>query len=190
MTTSLHRHTAEQAISTGRPVVVTDGREGHLVFAAALATPSLLAFTVRHTSGFVRVALTAADCMRLDLPPMHYRGDPAQRVTVDLRGPGTGISGADRARTIAALASPESTADDFTRPGHVVPVQTYAGEHPGVAETAVELARMSGLPPAAAYSTLISTDDPLRTAGGKELIRFAADHGLALVAVRPGTFPR
>jgi 3,4-dihydroxy 2-butanone 4-phosphate synthase/GTP cyclohydrolase II len=84
-----HADQAFAALAAGEPVVVADDREGHLVFAAALATPALLAFTVRHTSGFVRVAMTAEDCRRLDLPPMHYRGDPAQRVTVDRRGPGT-----------------------------------------------------------------------------------------------------
>jgi len=162
-------------------VILADGHEGHLVFAAASASPALLAFTVRYTCGFVRVAMTAEDCLRLDLPPTHYRGDPAQRVTVDLRGPGTGISSADRARTIAALAAPGSVAEDFSRPGHVVPVQADAG----LTEAAVELARRSGHPTAAAYSTLVSAENPLHMAGGDELNRFAAEHGLAIVRSEP-----
>jgi 3,4-dihydroxy 2-butanone 4-phosphate synthase/GTP cyclohydrolase II len=171
------------ALAAGEPVVVADDREGHLVFASAMATPALLAFTVRHTSGFVRVAMTAEDCRRLDLPPMYYRGDPAQRVTVDRRSPGTGISGADRARTIAALAAPGSVPGDFTRPGHVVPVQAYAGAASGIAEAAIELARRSGLSASAAYSTLVSAEDPSCTAGGSELRRFATEHGLVLVPI-------
>ncbi|MGW5715251.1 3,4-dihydroxy-2-butanone-4-phosphate synthase [Amycolatopsis sp. NPDC003865] len=171
------------ALAVGEPVVVADGREGHLVFAAALASPELLAFTVRHTAGFVRVALTVEDCLRLDLPPMHYRGDPAQRVTVDLRGPGTGISATDRARTIAALAAPHSSPADFTRPGHVVPVEAGTGGRGGVAETAIELVRRSGHPPAAGYSTLVSRIDPSRMAQGDELGEFAAEHGLAVIVV-------
>jgi 3,4-dihydroxy 2-butanone 4-phosphate synthase/GTP cyclohydrolase II len=187
MTThALSRAGAISALAAGEPVVVADDLEGHLVFAAALATPALLAFTVRHTSGFIRVAMTAEDCRRLDLPPMHYRGDPAQRVTVDLRGPGTGISGADRARTIAALAARESGPGDFTRPGHVVPVQAYAGARPGIAEAAIELVRRSGHPMAAAFCTLVSTDDPSHMARGEELERFAAEHGLVLGSLRLG----
>lgn len=172
---------AISALAAGELVVITDGGEGHLVFAAALATAESLAFTVRHTGGFVRVALTAEDCLRLDLPPMYFRGDPAQRVTVDLRGPGTGISAADRARTIAALAAPYSSPADFTRPGHVVPVQANAAVQTGTAETAIELVRRSGHPPAAVYSTLVSRIDPSRMARGDELAQFAAEHGLALV---------
>ncbi|WP_284742458.1 3,4-dihydroxy-2-butanone-4-phosphate synthase [Amycolatopsis sp. RTGN1] len=185
-----HADQAFTALAAGEPVIVADDREGHLVFAAALATPALLAFTVRHTSGFVRVAMTAEDCRRLDLPPMYYRGDPAQRVTVDRRGPGTGISGADRARTIAALAAPDSVADDFTRPGHVVPVQAYAGAIPGIAETAIELVRRSGRSASAVYSTLVSAEDPSRMASGSELRRFATEHGLVLVPTGPETRAR
>jgi len=176
---------AVAALATGRPVVVAGRHEGHLVFAASAATPALLAFAVRHTCGFIRVALTSETCLRLDLPPMHYRGDPAQRVTVDLRGPGTGISASDRARTIAALAAPDSVADDFSRPGHVVPVQAEAGDRATIAEAAVELVRATGLPAAAAFSTLVSLDDPTRVATGKELRHFAAEHGLVLVRQVP-----
>jgi len=172
---------AISALAAGEPIILADGHEGHLVFAAASASPALLAFTVRHTCGFLRVAMTPEDCRRLDLPPMHYRGDQAQRVTVDLRGPGTGISGADRARTIAALAAPGSVADDFSRPGHVVPVEAGAG----FTGAAVELANRSGHPPAAAYSTLVSAENPPYMARGDELNRFAAEHGLAIVRFEP-----
>ncbi|WP_246243520.1 3,4-dihydroxy-2-butanone-4-phosphate synthase [Amycolatopsis pithecellobii] len=101
---------AIDAIASRRPVVAV-GREGEgaLVFAAARATPELVAFTVRHTSGFLCVALPGPTCDRLHLPPMlggRDRFGPAYRVTVDACGTGTGISARDRALTIAASASP------------------------------------------------------------------------------------
>ncbi len=112
-TTDVRVRRAITAIAAGRPVVVTDdtarGEQGYVMLAAEAATPGLLAFTVRHTSGYVRVALPGAECDRLNLPPMcHRAGDgPAvgDRVAVDWCGVGTGISATDRARTIAALAA-------------------------------------------------------------------------------------
>ncbi|HEY0698247.1 MAG TPA: 3,4-dihydroxy-2-butanone-4-phosphate synthase, partial [Micromonospora sp.] len=101
--------TIEQAvadIAAGRAVVVVDDadreNEGDLIFAAELATPELLAFMVRYTSGYICAPLTEADCDRLDLPPMYHtnqdRRGTAYTVTVDARtGVSTGISAADRA---------------------------------------------------------------------------------------------
>ncbi|BBG03752.1 MULTISPECIES: 3,4-dihydroxy-2-butanone-4-phosphate synthase [Pseudonocardia] len=182
------------AIAAGEPVVVVDDAdredEGDLIFAAALATPSLVAFTVRHTSGFICVALPDDECDRLDLPPMHHRdGDrfrTAYRVTVDLAGTGTGISASSRAATIAALAAPSSVPRDFVRPGHVVPLRARPGgvlTRPGHTESAVDLARLAGLPPVGALCEIVSTERPGTMARGTELTRFAAEHGLALVSV-------
>src|SRR5690606_27416344 len=150
---------AVSQIAAGRPVVVVDDEdrenEGDLIFAAELATPALLAFLVRYTSGYVCVPMTAADCDRLDLPPMyHTNQDPrgtAYRVTVDARGVGgTGISATDRAHTVKLLADPTSRPTDFSRPGHVVPLLAKEGgvlRRPGHTEAAVDLARMAGLRP-------------------------------------------
>jgi len=187
-------HAAIAAIAAGRPVVVTDDpsreNEGDLIFAATHATPKLVAFTVRHTSGFVCVALSGEDCDRLALPPMHHRADDpfgtAYRVTVDLRSTGTGISATDRARTIAALAAPESAPDDFTRPGHVVPLMAREGgvlRRPGHTEAAVDLARLAGLPAAGALCEIVSSDRPGHMAGGGELARFAAEHDLVYLSI-------
>jgi 3,4-dihydroxy 2-butanone 4-phosphate synthase/GTP cyclohydrolase II len=172
-------------------VVVDDSRaHGSVTFAASLATPRLVAFTVRHTSGFVRTALTAEACDRLELPRMYHGRDDSvsgtYRVTVDLLGTGTGISGPDRARTIAALASPESSAADFSRPGHVVPVEVEAGgvlRRPWTAEAAVDLARLAGLPAAGAFCELVSEERAAELAHGEELARFAAEHELPLVSI-------
>lgn len=182
------------ALAAGEPVVVVDDadreNEGDLIFAAALATPELVAFTVRHTSGFVCVALPEETCDRLALPPMHHEnGDryrTAYRVTVDLRGTGTGISATSRAATIAALASPAAAAADFVRPGHVVPLRARPGgvlARPGHTEAAVDLARLAGLPPTGALCEIVSTDDPGGMARGAELERFAKEHDLVLISV-------
>jgi len=179
---------AVAAIAAGRPVVVRNDADGTgtLAFAAVSATVHLLAFTVRHTSGLVCVALTPEVCDRLRLPPMHY-ADPSQRVTVDLAHDiTTGISAHDRARTIAALGDQGAVATDFTRPGHVMPVQTDPDgllAFPGPAEAAVELTLLAGHGPAAAFSTIVGLDRATEMAQGPELDRFAAEHDLELVSV-------
>lgn len=179
---------AVAAVAAGRPVVLRDGARGtgDVVFAAASATAGLLAFTVRHTSGFVCVGLAPEVCDRLRLPPVHYT-DTSQRVAVDLaHGTSTGISAHDRARTIAALGDPNAVATDFTRPGHVVPVQTDPDgvlAVPGPAEAAVDLTVLAGRGPAAAFSTIVGLDRSTEVARGPELDRFAAEHDLELVSV-------
>lgn len=182
------------AIGEGRPVVVSDDvdreNEGDLVFAAQYATPELLAFTVRHTSGFVCVALPISGCERLALPPMardnQDRFSTAYRVTVDAVGTGTGISARDRALTILRLGTPSAEAADFVRPGHVVPLAACPGgvlERRGHTEAAVDLAEMAGCSPAGALCELVSRERPGAMARGAELERFAADHGLAHLTI-------
>src|SRR5512142_1619428 len=114
---------AIKAIAAGRPVIVIDDEdrenEGDLIFAAELATPELVAFMVRYTSGYICVPLTEGEADRLDLPPMFRvnqdRRGTAYTVTVDAReGVTTGISAVDRAHTIRLLADPSSTAADFS----------------------------------------------------------------------------
>jgi 3,4-dihydroxy 2-butanone 4-phosphate synthase/GTP cyclohydrolase II len=123
-------------IAAGRAVVVVDDadreNEGDLIFAAEKATSDLVAFMVRYTSGYICVPLTESDCDRLDLPPMYHtnqdRRGTAYTVSVDAReGTSTGISAHDRALTMRLLADPASTRDDFTRPGHLVPLRARAG---------------------------------------------------------------
>ena len=102
-------------LKAGRAVVVVDDEdrenEGDLIFAAEMATPELVSFMVRYTSGYICVGLAEEECDRLDLPPMHHTNSDSFRtaftVTVDAKeGITTGISAADRARTIAMLADP------------------------------------------------------------------------------------
>src|ERR671917_2521799 len=117
-------------VAAGRPVIVVDGEEreneGDLIFAAERATPELLAFMVRYTSGYICAPLTEDEADRLELPPMYHtnqdRRGTAYTVTVDAReGVSTRISAADRSHTIRLLASPSTSSADLARPGHIVP---------------------------------------------------------------------
>ena len=182
-------------IATGRPVVVVDDEdrenEGDLIFAAELATPEVVAFTVRFTSGYICVPVTEAEADRLDLPPMsRVNQDPrgtAYTVTVDAKDvETTGISAQDRARTIRLLADPQARPDDFSRPGHVVPLRSRDGGvlvRPGHTEAATDLAVMAGLRPAGVLCEIVSEREPLEMARLDELRLFADDHDLALISI-------
>ena len=182
-------------IKAGRPVVVVDDEdrenEGDLIFAAELATPELVAFMVRYTSGYICVPMEDDDCDRLDLPPMFHTNQDkrgtAYTVTVDAReGVSTGISATDRAHTIRLLASADTTPMDFTRPGHVVPLRARAGgvlRRTGHTEAAVDLARMAGLRPAGVLCEVVSQKDTGDMARLDELKAFAQEHGLSLISI-------
>jgi 3,4-dihydroxy 2-butanone 4-phosphate synthase / GTP cyclohydrolase II len=182
-------------VAAGRPVVVVDDEdrenEGDLIFAAQTATPELVSFMVRHTSGYICVGLTEGECDRLDLPPMHHTNSDSFRtaftVTVDAKaGITTGISAADRARTIAMLADPTTEPGDLVRPGHVLPLRAREGgvlRRPGHTEAAVDLARMAGLAPAGALCEIVSAEDDGEMARADELRAFADEHGLVLITI-------
>ncbi|GAA4814332.1 bifunctional 3,4-dihydroxy-2-butanone-4-phosphate synthase/GTP cyclohydrolase II [Tomitella cavernea] len=182
-------------IAAGKAVVVVDDEdrenEGDLIFAAEKATPELVAFMVRYTSGYLCVPLTGADCERLALPPMYTvnqdKHGTAYTVTVDAReGVTTGISAADRARTMRMLADGGSGAEDFTRPGHVVPLRAKEGgvlRRPGHTEAAVDLAALAGLRPAGAICEIVSQKDDGEMARADELRVFADEHELAMISI-------
>jgi 3,4-dihydroxy 2-butanone 4-phosphate synthase/GTP cyclohydrolase II len=190
---SIERAVAD--IKAGKAVVVVDDadreNEGDLIFAAELATPELLSFMVRYTSGYICVPLTEAECGRLDLPPMHHtNGDTfrtAFTVTVDAKqGVTTGISAHDRAHTIRLLADPAATARDFVRPGHVLPLRAREGgvlRRPGHTEAAVDLARLAGLTPAGVLCEIVSQKVEGEMARADELRVFAEDHDLTLITI-------
>ncbi|MFD3330786.1 3,4-dihydroxy-2-butanone-4-phosphate synthase [Streptomyces sp. NPDC058701] len=182
-------------IAAGRPVIVVDAEdrenEGDLIFAAQKATPELMAFMVRYTSGYICMALTGADCDRLDLPPMcHINQDPkgtAYTVTVDARqGVTTGISARDRANTVRLLADPAATSADFSRPGHIAPLRAHDGgilARPGHTEAAVDLSRMAGLHPSGVIAEIVSSRDVGDMARYSELQEFSALHDLQLISI-------
>jgi 3,4-dihydroxy 2-butanone 4-phosphate synthase / GTP cyclohydrolase II len=188
--------TVEQAladVAAGRPVVVVDDQdrenEGDLILAAELATPEQVGFMVRHTSGVLCASLTAADCDRLALPPMHHRNEDRRQtaftVSVDARDKTTsGISAAERAHTIRLLADPATKADDLTRPGHVFPLRAAEGgvlTRPGHTEAAIDLARLAGLHPAATLCEIVNDDGSCMRL--PDLVPFAREHGLTLISI-------
>ncbi|MGB9376153.1 MAG: bifunctional 3,4-dihydroxy-2-butanone-4-phosphate synthase/GTP cyclohydrolase II [Mycobacteriales bacterium] len=190
--------TIEQAvadIAAGKAVVVVDGadreNEGDLIFAAEMATPELVAFMVRYTSGYICVPLTEEACTRLDLPPMYPvnqdRRGTAYAVSVDAREGGTtGISATDRARTIRLLADPAATAADFTRPGHVVPLRAKEGgvlRRPGHTEAAIDLCRLAGMQPAGVLCEVVSQKTVEDMARLDELEVFTAEQELTLISI-------
>jgi 3,4-dihydroxy 2-butanone 4-phosphate synthase/GTP cyclohydrolase II len=181
------------AIARGEMVVVVDDtsreNEGDLIMAAEKATSAATAFMVRHTSGVVCAALPGARLTDLQLPLMvAENGDShgtAFTVTVDYRhGTSTGISAADRATTLRALADPEIGGSAFRRPGHVFPLRARPGgvlERRGHTEAAVDLARLAGLRPAGVLCELVNDDGSMSRP--PELGAFAARHGLAMISV-------
>jgi 3,4-dihydroxy 2-butanone 4-phosphate synthase/GTP cyclohydrolase II len=188
----------EQAIAdiaAGKAVIVVDDEdrenEGDLIFAAEKATPELIAFMVRYTSGYICVPLPESVCDRLDLPPMFHTNQDARgtayTVTVDAKqGVTTGISAADRAHTIRLLADPTSVAGEFNRPGHVVPLRAREGgvlRRAGHTEAAVDLARMAGLSPAGVLCEIVSQKDEGDMARRDELTVFAAEHDLQMITI-------
>ncbi len=180
-------------IAAGRPVVVVDDEdrenEGDIIFAASAATPELMAFTIRHSSGVICVPMPGELLDRLDLPLMRPdnqdRLRTAYAVSVDARdGVSTGISAADRALTARLLADPATQPQQLTRPGHVFPLRYREGGvlvRRGHTEAAVDLARLAGLPPVGVLVEVVNDDGTMKRAG--ELRAFANEHGLAMISI-------
>jgi 3,4-dihydroxy-2-butanone 4-phosphate synthase len=180
-------------IALGRPVVVVDDEdrenEGDLTFAASMATPELMAMLVRHTSGYVCAPCAPEILDRLELPLMVPDNEDSLRtaytVAIDAAtGVGTGISAADRARTVRVLAEPTSEPRDLIRPGHILPLRAVEGgvrQRPGHTEATVELVRLAGLPQVGVIGELMNDDGTLMAGG--ELRAFADAHGLAMISI-------
>lgn len=184
---------AISALRAGEPIVLVDDTAPHscgeLVFAANLATTALVSFAVRHTSGLLQVALSRHDADRLELPPIsrdHSTPNaPEYGVAVDTaESTGTGISATDRARTIALLGNPTTTAEAFARPGHVL---TYRAHDEGVlgrfdaGEAALDLVRLAGAGSGAARACLVSDTDPTSVQRLPEARAWAHRHDLPAV---------
>ena len=187
-------HAAIAAVGRGEIVIVVDDEdrenEGDLIMAAEAVSPEKLAFFLRHTSGVICASLTGDRLDALELPLMVDDNQEGQgtafTVTVDLAdGITTGISAADRAATIRALADPAAPAGDFVRPGHVFPLRSREGgvlKRAGHTEAAVDLARLAGCAPAGVLSEVV-TPDHQAMARGPELRRLARQHDLPMVSV-------
>jgi 3,4-dihydroxy 2-butanone 4-phosphate synthase / GTP cyclohydrolase II len=178
---------------SGRPIVLIndDGGErgAELLISATAVQATAMAFLVRHTSGFVTVALPSLRCDGLDLPataaaPLAaIRAVPAVAVDAEV-GVSTGISATDRSRTARLLADPNSTAGDFTRPGHVVPLRVppAAVSQVSAMGAAFRLCEEAGVSAAIVQCDLVRDDGPLLSAS--EGFEFASAYGLALTSVR------
>jgi 3,4-dihydroxy-2-butanone 4-phosphate synthase len=181
------------AIARGQMVVVVDDadreNEGDLIMAAQAATPAALAFMVRHTSGVVCASVAPQRLEQLRLPLMVADNSESHgtafTITVDYRhGTSTGISAADRAVTLRALADPTAGASDFVRPGHVFPLRARAGgvlERRGHTEAAIDLARLAGLQPCGVLCEIVNDDGSM--ARPAELAAFAHRHTLPLITI-------
>lgn len=185
---------AVRALASGAlAVIIDDGHPdglGYLIMAAELARWEPISFLVRHTSGFLCVALPSDRADALDLPPMvpgkGASAGPAFSVSVDARdGITTGISARDRARTVRLLADSATTAVDLCRPGHVMPIRIQTDGVRGqaqVPEAAVDLCRLAGVAPVAVLCEIVAEDGSL--ANRATLGEFAREHRLPVVTVR------
>jgi 3,4-dihydroxy 2-butanone 4-phosphate synthase/GTP cyclohydrolase II len=188
--------TVERAISdiaAGKAVVVVDDEqrenEGDLVFAASKSTPELMAFTIRWSSGVVCVPMTAEVLDRLGIPLMtphnRERMRTAYTISVDARdGVTTGISAADRSRTVRVLNDSATEPFEVVQPGHVFPLRYREGgvlARPGHTEAAVDLARLAGLTPSGVISEIVNDDGTMKR--GQQLRDFSDEHGLAMISI-------
>jgi 3,4-dihydroxy 2-butanone 4-phosphate synthase/GTP cyclohydrolase II len=177
----------------GRMVVVCDDEarenEGDLTLAAQFATPDAINFMAKEARGLVCLAMTPEHCERLALPLMaaknESRFETAFTVSIEARqGVTTGISAADRARTIQVAIDPGARPSDLVQPGHVFPVKAKAGgvlERAGQTEAAVDLARLAGLVPAGVICEVMNDDGTM--ARIPDLVVYCARHNLKMVTV-------
>ncbi|KQX75669.1 MULTISPECIES: bifunctional 3,4-dihydroxy-2-butanone-4-phosphate synthase/GTP cyclohydrolase II [Aeromicrobium] len=193
---SVRLDSIERAIADfrdGKAIVVVDDEdrenEGDIIFAASKATPELMAFLVRYSSGLVCAPITGEILDRLAIPLMtpHNREKmrTAYTVSIDARdGITTGISATDRARTCRVLADSATEPFELNQPGHIIPLRAKPGgvlERAGHTEAAVDFARLAGLTPAGVIGEVLNDDGTLMRA--PELRAFADEHGIALVSI-------
>lgn len=183
-------HDLVAAIGRGEMVIMVDDadreNEGDLILAAEQATPAQLGFMLRHTSGIICISMLGERLDKLDLPMMVAQNTDVRRtaftISVDARhGTTTGISGADRARTVEVLIDPASAPDDLARPGHMYPLRYAPGgvlKRAGHTEASVDLATLAGLYPAAVLAEVMNDDGSV--ARLPELLAFAEEHGFLI----------
>jgi 3,4-dihydroxy 2-butanone 4-phosphate synthase/GTP cyclohydrolase II len=190
--------TAEQAIDDirrGKLVLVADDEdresEGDLICAAEHVTADTINFMARYGRGLICLTLTPERCSALGLPQMAEHGPESDgtafTVSIDATkrfGVTTGISAADRARTIRVAIDPAATPADLRRPGHVFPLRARPGgvlQRVGHTEASVDLARLAGCYPAGVICEVLSEDGTMMRR--PELERFAAEHRLTFITV-------
>lgn len=180
-------------LRAGRLVVILDDEdrenEGDLACAAEFVTPEIVNFMATHGRGLICLPMTAERLDALQIPQM-VQDNTARRgtafcVSIEARSDvTTGISAADRARTIRLAVDPATRAEDLARPGHVFPLRAVAGgvlKRAGHTEAIVDLCRLAGLNPSGVVCEIMNADGTM--ARLTELLPFAAAHGLKLISI-------
>ena len=182
-----------EAFRKGDLIILVDdeGREneGDLVVAAEFASPEAINFMAKHGRGLICLTLTEERLEQLNIPMMVQQNSAqfgtAFTVSIEARdGVTTGISAADRARTIAVAIDEASTPSDLVYPGHIFPLRARKGGvlvRTGQTEGSVDLARLSGLKPAAVICEILNDDGTMSRM--PDLEKFAAEHGLLIASV-------
>ncbi|MBK9364242.1 MAG: 3,4-dihydroxy-2-butanone-4-phosphate synthase [Rubrivivax sp.] len=177
-------------LAAGRMVILVDEEdrenEGDLVLAAEHVTPEAINFMARFARGLICLTLTREHCERLQLPPMAARNGTqhgtAFTVSIEAAtGVTTGISAADRARTVQAAVARDARASDLVQPGHIFPLQAQDGGvlmRAGHTEAGCDLARMAGRSPAAVICEIMKDDGTMARLPDLEV--FAREHGLKI----------
>ncbi|GIU93418.1 MAG: riboflavin biosynthesis protein RibBA [Acidimicrobiia bacterium] len=178
------------AVRRGELVIMVDDadreNEGDLIVAAEKVTEEQMGFMIRHTSGIICLAIVGDRLDELELPLMVGTNTDVRRTaftaSVDaVRGTTTGISAADRTRTVRAILDPSTRPEDLARPGHIFPLRYEPGgvlKRAGHTEAAVDLARLAGLYPAGVLGEVMNDDGSV--ARLPDLERFAKEHDLLL----------
>jgi len=189
----MHLSTTEELIAdirAGKMVILMDDEdrenEGDLIIAAQCVTAEHINFMIKYARGLVCMPLTAERCKLLNLPLMTLRNDSGfgTKFTVSIEarsGVTTGISAADRARTVQAAIAPNAVAADIVSPGHIFPLMAHAGGvlgRAGHTEAAVDLARLAGLEPGGVICEIMNDDGTM--ARRPELEEFAKQHNLKI----------
>lgn len=177
-------------IKNGKMVILMDDEdrenEGDLIMAATHVRPEDINFMITHARGLVCLTLTEARCRQLDLPLMSDKNGAKFSTNFTLsieaaEGVTTGISAADRARTVQAAVSATAKPSDIVSPGHIFPIMAQKGgvlHRAGHTEAGCDLARLAGLEPAAVIVEIINPDGTM--ARRDDLEKFAAEHGIKI----------
>ncbi|MEX2465076.1 MAG: bifunctional 3,4-dihydroxy-2-butanone-4-phosphate synthase/GTP cyclohydrolase II [Gaiellaceae bacterium] len=184
---------AIEDIREGKFVVVVDApdreNEGDLTIAAQFATPDAINFMATHARGLICLCLTEERCDALNLKPMTYNNETpfetAFTISIEAReGVTTGISAADRSRTIQVAIDPSKGPEDVVQPGHVFPLRARPGgvlQRTGQTEASVDLARLAGLNPAGVVCEIMNEDGTM--ARVPDLVDYCRQHELKMITV-------
>ena len=184
---------AARDIRDGKMIIIVDDEdrenEGDLVCAAEKITPEIISFMAIHGRGLICMPLTEERCDELQLSPQTQDNTSSMgtafTISIEAReGVTTGISAADRARTILTAVNPSTRPSDLARPGHIFPLRAKRGGvlvRVGQTEASVDIARIAGLAPAAVICEIMNDDGTM--ARMPELEVFAEKHGLKIISV-------